>query len=291
MRSWILVPADNDKALATVANAGADVVVVDLARGGHAEKQAKTRLQARDWLSSHRERVVAARGFARWARIVPGDSPHWRDDLEAVMEAAPDGIVLGGCGGQEDIQQFAGLLYEIEQRVGVRSNSTRIVPQVGRSPRGALQVQRLLEDIHPRVSALAWDADGLAQSLSARRKRGPGGAWSDPLAFLRAQTLLVAHSLGLEAIEAAYSGPREPEPMARAAEGARADGFTGMFATHPAHVAAINSAFAPTPEERGEAQLVISAFAVSPHADSLLHKGRRIGQPELKRAKALLGEI
>ncbi|MEZ5680420.1 MAG: aldolase/citrate lyase family protein [Erythrobacter sp.] len=290
MRSWILVPADNDKALATVANAGANVVVVDLARGGHAEKQAKTRLLARDWLASHREQVVAARRFSRWARVAPGDSPHWREDLEAVMEATPDGIVLGGCGGQDDIQQFAGLLYEIEQRYGLRSNSTRIVPQIGRSPRAALQVPQLLENMHPRVSGLAWDADGLAHSLAARRKRGPGGAWSDPLAFLRAQVLLVARSLGLDAIEAPYSGPREPEPMARATEGARADGFTGMFATHPAHVAPINVAFAPTASERGEAQLVVSAFAVSPHADSLMHKGRRIGQPELRWARAVLGE-
>ena len=290
MRSWILVPADNDKALASVANAGADVVVIDLARGGHAEKQAKMRLQARDWLVSHREQVVAARRFARWARIVPGDSPHWRDDLEAVMEAQPDGIVLGGCGSQDDIQQFAGLLYELEQRRGLRSNSTKIVPQIGRSPRAALQVPKLLDDMHPRVSGLAWDADGLAHSLNARRRRGPGGIWSDPLAFLRAQVLLVAHALGLDAIEAAYAGPREPEPMARAAEGARADGFTGMFATHPAHVAPIKAAFAPTSEERGEAQLVISAFAVSPHAETLMHKGRRIGQPELRRAKAVLGE-
>ena len=291
MRSWILVPADNDKALASVANAGADVVVVDLARGGHAEQQAKTRLQARDWLISHREQVVAARRFARWARIVPGESPHWREDIEAVMEARPDGLVLGGCGSQDDIQQFAGLLYEIEQRCGVKSNSTRIVAQIGRSPRAALQIPKMLENMHPRVSGLAWDADGLAHSLSARRRRGPGGTWTDPLAFLRAQVLLVAHALGLDAIEAGYSGPREPEPMARAAEGARADGFTGMFATHPAHVGPINAAFSPTPEERGEAQLVISAFAVSPHAETLVHKGRRIGQPELRRAKAVLGEV
>lgn len=290
MRSWILVPADNDKALGSVATAGADVVVVDLARGGHAEKQARTRLQARDWLASHRAQVVATKRFARWARIVPGDSPHWREDLEAVMEAGPDGIVVGGCGSQDDIQQFAGLLYEIEQRSGVKSNSTRIVPQIGRSPRAALHVPKLLEDMHPRVSALAWDAEGLANSIAARRRRGPGGAWIDPLAFLRAQVLLVAQALGLQAIEAPYTGPREPEPMARAAEGARADGFTGMFATHPAHVGPINAAFAPTTEERGEAQLVISAFAVSPHADTLMHKGRRIGQPELRRAKAVLGE-
>lgn len=291
MRSWILAPADNDRALASVATAGADVVVVDLARGGHAEQQAKTRLQARNWLNAHRDQVVAAKRFARWARIVPGDSAHWRDDLEAVMEAEPDGIIVGGCASQDDIQQFAGLLYEMEQRAGRKSNSTLMMPQIGRSPRAALQVQKLLDDMHPRVVGLAWDADGLAHSLNARRKRGPGGAWIDPLAFLRAQVLLVAQALGLEAVEASYSGPREPEPMARAAEAARADGFTGMFATHPAHVGPINAAFSPTADERGEAQLVISAFAVSPHADTLMHKGRRIGQPELRRAKAVLGEV
>ncbi|MCA0903956.1 HpcH/HpaI aldolase/citrate lyase family protein [Qipengyuania aquimaris] len=290
MRSWIQVPADKEKALGQVASSGADVVVVDLARAGNADAKQHSRLAARDWLVSHREQLVAARRFERWARVGPVSSPQWRDDLDAALEGAPDGIVLAGCSGSEDIQQFAAMLYEGEAKAGLRSNSIRIVPELGGTPLAALNLAAFANELHARIVGYGWDAASLARSIGARRMRGPGGLWIDPLAHVRAQVLLAAHARGLQAIEAGFRDHRDAEGAERAIKAARADGFTGMVAVHPSQVDAINRNFAPSADETAEARELIGLFSLNPGAEVMPFRGRYVGQAELARAKALLGE-
>ena len=290
MRSWILVPADNEAALGSIAGAGADVVVLDLARAMSPGKQTAARLETKNWLRSHREQVVAARRFERWVRISALDGESWREDLDAAMEGSPHGIVLSGCRGADDIRQLASVLYEIEDRLGIAANVTKIVPELGSTPACALAVGRLNDELHPRVSALTWDAVGLAHAIGARRLRGPGGRWSDALAIVRAQILLIAHARGIGAIEHPFRDTKDTDAGKRVADAARADGFTGMFAIHPAQLPAINAAFAPLESEVAEARQILSAFATNPGATMVTVGKRRIGQSELQRARRLLGE-
>ena len=290
MRSWILVPADNDKALDSIAGAGADVVVLDLARTMAPGRQTNARIETTNWLRSHREQVVAARRFERWARISGLDTPHWREDLDAAMEGSPHGIVLSNCRGTDDIRQLASVLYEIEDRLGLAANVTKIVPELGGTPMVALGLARLADELHPRVAALTWDAVGLAHAIGARRLRGPGGRWSDALAHVRAQVLLIAHARGIGALEHPFRDTRDADAGRRVADAARADGFTGMFAIHPGQLAGINAAFAPLENELAEARSILSAFATNPGASQVSLGDRRVGLGDLQRAKRLLGE-
>ena len=290
MRSWILVPADNDKALDSIAGAGADVVVLDLARTMAPGRQTNARIETTNWLRSHREQVVAARRFERWARISGLDTPHWREDLDAAMEGSPHGIVLSNCRGTDDIRQLASVLYEIEDRLGLAANVTKIVPELGGTPMVALGLARLADELHPRVAALTWDAVGLAHAIGARRLRGPGGRWSDALAHVRAQVLLIAHARGIGALEHPFRDTRDADAGRRVADAARADGFTGMFAIHPGQLAGINAAFAPLESELAEARSILSAFATNPGASQVSLGDRRVGLGDLQRAKRLLGE-
>ena len=287
MRSWILVPADKDKALKEAPLSGADVVVIDMARAANEEAKLHTRLVARDWLMSHRRQVTSARQYARWVRIGPMSSPHWRGDLEAALEGAPDGVVLAECTDTEELKSLAAALYEIEGRVGLAANSTQIMPELGSNPVAALHLRPFAEDLHPRVTALAWDSASLARSLGARRMRGPGGLWTDPLAMVRAQVLLAAHAQGLQVLEAPFRDRRDEEGASRAYAAARADGFTGMLAIHPSQIDGINAAFAPTSEEIAEAREVVGLFALNPEAQQVVFRGRHVGQKELEKAQTL----
>jgi citrate lyase subunit beta/citryl-CoA lyase len=290
MRSWILIPADNEKAIGSAAGTGAEAVVIDLARPLRAAQQATARIAATTWLRLHREQLVAQRKFERWVRIPALGTPHWRDDLDAAMDGSPHGIVLSHCRGADDIRQLASVLYEFEDRHGLAANITRIMPELGSTPAGALTIRRLADELHPRVSALTWDAVGLAHAIGARRLRGPGGRWGDALAQVRAQILLIAHARGIGAIEHPFRDVRDGEAAIRIADAARADGFTGMFAIHPGQVEGINAAFAPLESEISDAHKIVSAFATNPGATSLSVGERRVGQADLERAKRLLGE-
>jgi citrate lyase subunit beta/citryl-CoA lyase len=106
---------------------------------------------------------------------------------------------------------------------------------------------------------------------------------------VRAQTLLAAHALEVWPVDTLHADFRDEAGLRTAAETARADGFAGMLAIHPAQVPVINAAFAPTDAELAHARAIVDAFAANPGAGTLQIDGRMIDQPHLKQARQLLG--
>jgi citrate lyase subunit beta / citryl-CoA lyase len=289
MRSWLLVPGDSDKKLARAATAGADVVVVDLEDTVAFPMKAAAREMACEWLQLQRNQSVDGRKFSRWVRINALDTRMWRDDLLAVMPGAPDGIVLPRSVGPESVQQLGAEIYEMEQRNGVASGTTRIVPMVSASPHAAMTIGSYVDAPLPRLAGLAWGADELAAALKATRSRDDKGNLTDPFRFVRAQTLLTAHARGIMPIDTLHADPDDVKGLKAAIEASSADGFAGMFAIHPAQVDIINAAFTLSGQQLDEARAVVDAFASGPVTGETLIDRRKIDQPNLLQAKRVLG--
>ena len=213
----------------------------------------------------------------------------WRDDLEVVMAGAPDGVMLPKCEGPEQVRQLSAEIYELEQRNGIAVGATRILPLVSETARSAMTIPAYIDESMPRLGGLTWGAEDLSAVLGASRKRDASGAWTDAFRFIRAQCLLAAHAKGVWAIDTLHDDFKDEDGTRRAAESARADGFSGMLAIHPAQVPIINAAFAPTEAELAEAQAIVALFASNPGAGTLQYNGRMVDQPHLKMAKLLLG--
>ena len=288
-RSWLFVPGDSEAKLARAPGVGADVVIVDLEDAVAPEAKPRARELAAGWLKAHRQQVVAERGFARWVRINSLDSRLWRDDLLAVLPGTPDGIMLPKSAGPEAVQQLAAELYEHEQRSGVTPGSTRILPLVSETAAAALTIPAYVPASLPRLAGLTWGAEDLSAVLGATRKRGDDGNWTDAFRFARLQTLLAAHAKGVMAIETLHADFADEAGLKRMAEAARADGFTGMLAIHPAQVAVINAAFTPSEAELEAARAVVASFAANPGAGALQIDRRMIDRPHLQAALRLLG--
>jgi citrate lyase beta subunit/acyl dehydratase len=108
---------------------------------------------------------------------------------------------------------------------------------------------------HPSVVALILGYADLAAALGRR------GAERDLERWLVAQeTLLAAARMGdAQAIDGPFFGLRDERGVARAARAVRELGFDGKWAIHPAQVAPLNAAFAPTQGERRWAERVVAA--------------------------------
>jgi len=288
IRSWLFVPGDSEKKLLKTPETGADAIIVDLEDSVTLYNKVEARRLARDWLEAHRRQIVE-RKMGRWVRINPLDTDLWREDLLAVMPAAPDGIMLPKSAGPEHIRQLAAEIYEQENRNHIPSGSTRILPIVSETAHSALTIPAYLDPSLPRLAGLTWGAEDLSAVLGATRKRDAARQWTDTFRFVRAQTLLTAHARELMAIDTLYDDFRDVEGFTAYAEASKADGFTGMLAIHPAQVPIINRAFSPSEEELAFARAVVSAFAASPGAGALQIDGKMIDQPHLKLAKRLLG--
>lgn len=288
-RSWLFVPGDSEKKLGKARMTGAHAVIVDLEDAVAPSAKPEARILAAEWLAVHRQQVTESRPMARWVRINAFDTGLWREDLHAVMAGAPDGVMLPKCEGPEQVRQLAAEIYELEQRHRIPNGATRILPLVSETARSALTITSYVEAPLPRLAGLTWGAEDLSAVLGASRKRDTEGAWTDAFRFIRAQCLLVAHAKGVWSIDTLHDDFRDEAGTRRAAQAARADGFTGMLAIHPSQVEIINAAFAATAEELAEAEAIVSLFAASPSAGTLQYNGRMIDQPHLRMARKLLG--
>lgn len=288
IRSWLFASATNEKKLARLAMLGADAVVLDLAEGVADDAKADARRMAAEWLDNHQEKVVSQRNFMRWVRINGLDTPHWRDDLVAVLPGKIQGIILPRAQGPQDVAMVAAEIYELEQRNRLTHGSVSIIPQVGETPSAALRICNYAEDPHPRLAGLSWSAPGLATALGATRMVDENGQWSDPMRHVRAATLLTARSRGLMAIDTSFANQRDAESMPWAAKASRADGFTGMQALHPRQVRVINDAFAPSAADLADAREIVDLFAGNPTAETLPLGERTIDKRQLDQARTLL---
>ncbi|BBC72100.1 CoA ester lyase [Altererythrobacter sp. B11] len=291
MRSWLFVPGDSERKLAKVASCGADVVILDLEDAVAPPAKAQARLLTHDWLKAHGQQVLAGAGFARWVRINALDTPLWRDDVAAVMPAAPQGIMVPKAAGPDQLRMLAGELLQAEQRNGLPQGSTAILPLVSETPAAALGIAAYATAELPRLAGLTWGAEDLSAAIGAARKRDPDGCWTDAFRMVRATVLLAAHARGVLAVDTLHADFRDLEGLARVARDSYADGFGGMLAIHPDQVPVINAAFTPGEAEITEARRIVQAFSASPGAGALQLDGRMIDQPHLEQARRLLARL
>ena len=288
VRSWLFVPGDSEKKLGKAVATGADMLILDLEDSVAAENKAAARDMAGQCLAAHRQQVTGGKRQGRWVRINALDTSEWRDDLRAVMPGGPDGIMLPKSAGPESVQQLSAEIYELESRAGLAPNSVKILPLVSETATSALTIARYADAAMPRLAGLTWGAEDLSAAIGATRKRDAQGRWTDTFRYARTQTLLAAHAAGVMAIDTLHADFADAKGLKRAAEEARADGFAGMLAIHPAQVEIINQAFTPSEEDLAEARAIVAAFKASPSAGALQIDGKMIDMPHYKLALRVL---
>lgn len=285
LRSWLFIPGDSEKKLGKADGTGADALILDLEDSVAAENKASARELVAAFL---RERPTSARSSQLWVRINPLDSGLALGDLTAVVAAAPDGIMLPKCGGPADIRQLSHYLDALEAQAGVAAGSIRIVPVASETAAAPFTLGDYAGARLDRLLGLTWGAEDLSTALGASTNLDPAGGWALTYRLVRSLTLLGAKAAGVQAIDTLYIDFRDEAGLRETSRAARAEGFTGRLAIHPAQVAAINNSFLPSAEEIAHARRVVAAFAAAPGAGTVAIDGRMTDLPHLKQAQAIL---
>lgn len=280
IRSFLFVPADSEKKLEKAASLDADALILDLEDSVAAEARPRAREIAKAFLTARRRPSL-------WVRINPIDTDDALLDLEAVVPAAPAGIVLPKPRAATDVVTLSERLAELEQEASLPSGATRVLPIVTERPEAVLAVHGYTRET-PRLAGLTWGVEDLSAALGAAATRFEDGRWRPPYELARSLCLLAAAAAGVPAIDTVYTDYRDLDGLARYAADARRDGFSGMLAIHPAQVPVINEAFAPTAEEIEEARRVVAAFEAHPGAGTVGLDGRMLDRPHEERARRVL---
>lgn len=266
-RSLLFAPGNRpgvfDKALAS----GADLVCLDLEDAVPLADKAAARAQAVPFLSD-------APGPERVLRINAPRSTEGLRDLLAVLEARPAGgtLFLPKVAHPGEVRLVADLLDEaglpLALAVLVESaEGLEVAPAIFSQPR------------------VAWAMFG---GVDYAAEMGVPVA-PDTLAFARARLLHAARLAQVDLLDVPCLAFRDEGVVREEAVAARRMGFSGKAALHPANVAAVNAAFAPSPEEVEAAQRIVALFDASPNGLAELD-GKLIERPVVLAMRRVLAQ-
>jgi citrate lyase subunit beta/citryl-CoA lyase len=280
-RSWLFAPGDSERKMEKAAAGAADIVIFDLEDAVATEEKPKARAMVHDFLKAQ------AGGHERlWVRINPLDGPYAVDDLAAIMPGAPGGIMLPKAYGRADVELLNNYLTALEAAFGIAQGSTKVIALVTETARAMFTTGDYAAA--PRLVAMTWGAEDLADALGASQNRNPDGSYAFTYQLARSLCLIGAATAGVAPIETIQGDFRDLEGLRKRAEQVRRDGYRGMLAIHPAQVEVINAAFTPSAEELAGAQEIVDLFAANPGVGAIGYKGGMLDRPYLARAQALL---
>jgi citrate lyase subunit beta / citryl-CoA lyase len=284
MRSLLFAPADSGKKLDKALGSGADAVIIDLEDSIAPEGKAAARQSAAAFL---RGAVKVENRPRLLVRINGLHSGLTDDDLDAVVAARPDAIMLPKAEGGTSIIHLDAKLTAREAIHGLDDGHIKIIP-LATETAAALFVAGTYAGASPRLFGLTWGAEDLSAELGAERNRDDDGRFLDPYRLARAICLTAAAAAKVDAVDTVYVDFRNEVGLRRECEEARRDGFAGKLAIHPAQVDAINAIFSPSAEALAHAKAIVAAFAAASGAGAVGIDGIMYDRPHLERAKRLL---
>lgn len=280
MRSWLFAPGDSARKTEKAIASEADRVILDL----EDSVALSAKPEARRMVAEALEAAGDGRGRI-WVRINPLSGGLAEDDLVAIMPARPGGIMLPKAENGADLAALDKLLIPLEAVPG----STLVHPLVTETAAAMFGTGTYRGA--PRLAAMSWGAEDLADSIGALGNTGADGRYRPTYELARSLCLLGAAAAGVPAIETIMGDFRDLQGLKTRAELVRRDGFRGMLAIHPDQVPVINAAFTPGADELAEAREIVRLFAENPGAGTIAGPKGMLDRPHLSRAQQILAQL
>lgn len=270
-RSFLFVPAHRPERYTKALASSADAVIVDLEDAvAPADK-----LAARQVLVQALSNLDAAQRVRLLVRINAGGTPWHADDLAAMGSLVTRGLVAVMVPKAES----ATALAEVAAAVGPACALLPLIESVA----GLDAIDALAAC--PQVLRLAFGH--LDFQVDAGLACGPD---ESELAPVRLALVLASRRAALAApVDGISPGTQDTVQLASDAARSRRGGFGGKLCIHPAQVAVVNAAFAPSAAELDWARRVQAAFKAAGGGVFSLD-GRMVDAPVLRLAQRTLAQ-
>ena len=241
-RSLLYIPGSKTRALEKAQSLPTDGIIFDLEDAVAPDMKTEARGYVADIL---RDGDFGAR--ALMVRINGFDTDWAIDDLDVILECAPEAILLPKVNGAGDIERLAAIFDDHP-----KCAETKIWAMM-ETPLGMLNAAEIAAA--PRMNGMVFGSNDLVKDLGAQHTED-----RMPLVASMGLMVLAARAHGLIAIDGVYNAFKDEEGLrAQCAQG-RALGFDGKSLIHPAQLAPTNEAFAPSEAEVDLARRQMAAF-------------------------------
>jgi len=246
-RTRLYLPGNNPDLMLNAGLFGADSVILDLEDSVAPADKAAARVLVRNSLLA-----VDFGPSERIVRINPLTSAYGPLDLEMVVPAQPDTILIPKCETAKDVR-------DVEEKVAVLEREHRLRNPIWLMPlietaKGVLNAYEVAS-ASQRVVALCFGAEDFTADIGAERTLEGRESF-----VARSLLVLAAKAARVQAIDTVFSDVADVDGLVKSTEEAIALGFEGKGVIHPAQIEPIHRAFTPTPERIAHAQQVIAAL-------------------------------
>ena len=253
-RSVLYMPGSNARALEKARELPADGLILDLEDAVAPEAKAAAR-----------ELIIKALqngGFGDrevLVRINALDTRWWIEDLDAVIAAKPDAVLVPKVSEPHQLQDVA------ERLVDKGANQHLRVWAMMETPLAMLNARDIAAaalDSETRLAGFVMGTNDLAKDTRARIV--PGRA---PMLPWLMTCVAAARAYGLDILDGVYNDLGNAEGFVEECRQARDLGFDGKTLIHPRQIEPCNAAFSPTAEEVEAARKMIAAFDLPENAN------------------------
>lgn len=277
-RALLYMPGDDMRKIRKAATLGVDCICMDMEDGVALNRKSEARhtiveaLQTIDFGASE-----------RLARINAIGSGFEEEDLNTVLPARPDGIVIPKVGHADQIQFVSRKIAAFEEKMGWTIGGICLLVLV-ESAAGVVNLGQIAAS-DPRLQAIIFGAEDLAGDIGATRTRA---GWE--IFYARSAVVTYAAANEMQAIDMVFIDFNDAEGLRRESEEGARMAYSGKQIIHPNQVDPVQDAFTPSPEAIAYAQRIMQAFEENQRAGrgAFALDGKMIDAPIMKAARRTL---
>ncbi len=284
-RSVLFVPGDSMRKINKCVQIDVDSLILDMEDGVAFNRKKAARETIVEALATldfgRRERLVRLNPFA--SPFPTGLEGMPADDLQATIEARPDGYVVSKVETPEHIRITSDYLTQAEIKYGWPASSIRLLAMI-ETALGVMNVGQIAQ-ASPRLEGLIFGAEDMASSLGAQRT---AAGWE--VFYARSAIITAAAAFHLQAIDMVFVDLTNMAALEEECRFGRQLGFAGKTAIHPNQIEIINRVFAPSPQEIEHALRLTQAFAAHQAVGSGAFEldGKMVDLPVMRAAEGVL---
>jgi citrate lyase beta subunit len=277
-RAILYVPGDDLHKITKAAALGVDCICLDMEDGVGLNRKVEARATIVSALQT-----LDFRQVEKLTRINPVGSGLENEDLDAVLPAHPEGIVIPKVESADQVRWVSGQIAEAEKRFGWSSGSIGLIAQI-ETAMGVVNLREIASS-NGRLQALIFGAEDLAGDIGAVRTR-PG--WE--VFYARGAVVTYASAYNLQAIDMVYVDLHDIEGLvSESIQGAQM-GYSGKQIIHPNQVSPVLQAFTPSAEAVDYAKKLLQAYLECQQSGRgvFAYQGKMVDAPVIKAAQQVL---
>ena len=275
-RSVLFTPGDNEARMQKALTLGADTVCFDLEDAVAPANKELARATVVKVLQA-----APPSTSERCVRINALQTDEWRRDIQVVMDAQPQTIMVPKAEDPTAIVRLSQELNEEESRAGLRPGQTKFL-LIFETARGVLRSLDVALAAGPRLAGVLFGAEDLAADVGLVRTRD-----SAEVLMARSHVALTAAACHVPAVDQVFIDIKDLAGLENEARQARVLGYAGKMAIHPEQLAPIHRAFTPSTSEV-ERALRLLAAAQATGGGAFAFEGRMIDAPLLLQAQRIV---